>query len=592
MSDIFTEISVNGDISRLIINKYNPVIKYNFKAKNKKIEKGKIRINGIELTISGKNGTLEIKKSLDIEEHILGLGEKPFELERRRTKLTMWNSEPSGYTVYTDPIYSSTPFFISVDKNKKTGIFVNYPGKVTFDFGVSDYGNTTITVDNTGAEIFVITKSSIKDIIKEFTMLTGKPFQIPDWALGHTISRYSYFPEEKVIEVLKNYKESVKVDCVYLDIDYMNGYRLFEWDKNRFNNPTDMIKKIHKLGSKTVTIIDPSIKLDQNYESFKDGLGNYCETDSGELYSEKMWPGRSVYPDFFNKNAREWWGKKIKRWVSNYDIDGIWLDMNEPTVFNERRTFDKDVIHKLDDGRKLHHDEVHNAYPLMEAMATKEALGKDSFVLSRAGYPGIQKYAAMWSGDTKSSWEDMKIQIPLLLSMSISGMPYVGCDIGGFIGRSDPELLSRYYQMCSLFPIFRNHKDKGYNDQEIYNIETKYAQRIKKAIETRYNFIKYIKSLAVESSKYGTPIIRPLFYEFEDDENTYHINDQYMLGSKILFAPILERGATGRDVYIPNGNWVDRDTRKSFKGPGYIHLDSDMPVFIRENGDKIDGYDN
>ncbi len=205
MSDIFTEISVNGDISRLIINKYNPVIKYNFKAKNKKIEKGKIKINGIELTISGKNGTLEIKKPLDIEEHILGLGEKPFELERRRTKLTMWNSEPSGYTVYTDPIYSSTPFFISVDKNKKTGIFVNYPGKVTFDFGVSDYGNTTITVDNTGAEIFVITKSSIKDIIKEFTMLTGKPFQIPDWALGHTISRYSYFPEEKVIEVLNTY---------------------------------------------------------------------------------------------------------------------------------------------------------------------------------------------------------------------------------------------------------------------------------------------------------------------------------------------------------------------------------------------------
>ncbi len=573
-------------VSKLKINSYEPIIPFSIKNyKTKRLQTNRITIEGHKFEINETKDGLEISRDLDIDEHIIGLGEKAYEIERRRTKLTMWNTDSYAYTKYTDPLYVSIPFFISVSKNSKMGVFVNYPGKVIFDVGIETYDKIKILVPSKSAEIFIIKGKTIKEIIKNFTNLTGKPFKIPDWALGHSISRYSYFPQDKVIEVLKEYKKNTIVDTIYLDIDYMNKNKIFEWSKENFPNPKKMIDEIHKMKTKVITIVDPAIVLDQNDKIFLEGLGKYCENDKNQIYAANMWAGQCVFPDFLNKETRKWWANRIKKWISDYGIDGIWLDMNEPAVFTPNKTFNESVLHKIDDKTRIKHDEVHNSYAYFEAMGTYNAM-KNGFILSRAGYAGIQKYAAIWSGDSVSSWEDMKIQIPLLLSLSISGISYVGCDIGGFVGRSDSELLARYYQMAAFFPIFRNHKDKNGNDQEIYNVEDKQKERIVQAIKTRYLFMDYIKMLAKDAHEKGNPIIRPLCYEFEDDENTYKIDDEYLLGEYILYAPILDKGKNNRTVYLPKDKWLEFNTNKEFIGPCYIKSTEEMPIFIRK-GTKI-----
>ncbi len=571
----------NKNIHKIKINSYEPTINFNFKEKRtKKIKTNKIKIDKQEIKIKETSEGFEISKPLDINEHILGLGEKAFELDRRRTKLTMWNTDSYAYQQYTDPLYVSIPFFIDLTKNSKLGIFVNYTGKLIFDIGIEKYDEIRIKVPNNSIELFIITGNNIKEIIRDFVKLTGLPFKMPDWALGHSISRYSYFPQEKVLEVLREYKKYTKVDTLYLDIDYMNKNRIFEWNKNYFPNPKKMINEIHKLGTKVVTIIDPAVIADQNDGVFLSGMGKYCETENGEIYTADMWAGKSVFPDFLNKETRKWWTDNIKKWVKTYNIDGIWLDMNEPAAFTPTKTLDNNVLHT--DGKKtVRHSELHNAYSYFEALSTYDAI-KDGFILSRAGYAGIQKYAAVWTGDSVSSWEDMKIQIPLLLSLSISGVPYVGCDIGGFVGRSDHELLARYYQMAAFFPIFRNHKNKDGNDQEIYDIEEEQREKIKKAIDTRYLFMDYIKELAGNAHKNGDPIIRPLVYEFESDENAYNVNDEYMVGEHILYAPILEKEKDSREVYLPNDKWLEFNSNIEFQGPCYVKSTSDMPIFIRK----------
>ncbi|MCL4362479.1 MAG: alpha-glucosidase MalA [Candidatus Parvarchaeum sp.] len=583
----------NG-IHYININYYNPVVKFNLpKDYTEDIHSNTIDITGEKFSFYESEDKIILSKDLDIKEHILGLGENAFKLDKRRSRLTMWNTDAHDYTPNTDKMYISIPFFISVKEKNKLGVFINYPGKIDFDFGIKEYDKTIIEIFNKSAEIFIIEGQSLKEILNKFLSVTGKPFKIPEWALGHSISRYSYFPQKTVINVLKEYKKYSRVDTIYLDIDYMDKYKIFQWNRSYFQNPKKMIKEIHKMKTKIVTIVDPAIRIEQEYETFINGIGHYCERESGEIYTSKMWAGNCVFPDFFNEKTRNWWSSKIKKWVSDYSIDGIWLDMNEPTVFNLSKTFDSDVIHKINNNYYLKHEKVHNAYAYFEAMATYKGI-KNGFILSRSGYAGIQKYAAIWSGDSVSSWEDMRLQIPIMLNLSLSGVPYVGCDLGGFNGRNEPDLLVAYYRMAVFFPIFRNHKNKLENDQEIYILKDKDRESIKKAIELRYLFMSYIKDLALLSHKKGSPIIRPLFYEFEDDENTYQINDEYMLGSHLLYAPQLENKIEEREVYLPGGKWLDLNNKKEFLGPCYIKSNDEFPIFIRKgtnieltNGKKI-----
>ncbi|BCS93134.1 MAG: alpha-glucosidase [Metallosphaera javensis (ex Sakai et al. 2022)] len=547
---------------------------------------------------------LIIVKSLDIRDHILGLGEKAFELDRKRGRYVMYNVDAGAYQRYSDPLYVNIPFLIVVRMGIATGYFMNSASKLVFDVGREHYDEIRITIPEDSMELFVFEGPTIEKVIERYSLVTGLPFLPPEWAFGYMISRYSYFPDRHIIELLDLMKEEgFPVSAVFLDIDFMDQYRLFTWHPTRFPNPREFLEQAHSRGVKVITIVDHSVRADQNYEVFRSGLGNYCETEKGDLFVGKLWPGFCVYPDFFREETRRWWSELVTRWVEQ-GVDGIWLDMNEPTDFTTlhrmrqmkdlqlRETpftyvFPEGVVHRVR-GRVVKHEKVRNAYPYYEAMATYEGVRKareEVFILSRSGYAGIQRFAGLWTGDNTPSWEHLKLQLQLVLGLSLAGVPYVGIDVGGFQGRefpeidNSPELLVRFFELAMFFPFFRTHKSKDGVDSEPIFLPSKYKEKVRRVIETRLRFLPYLYSLAEEAHRTGHPIIRPLFYEFQEDEDSYRVEDEYLVGRSLLYAPLMGREDT-RDVYLP-GKWANFWTGKSAEG--WIKSTDELPIFVRMN---------
>ncbi|AOL15472.1 alpha-glucosidase [Sulfolobus sp. A20] len=588
-------------IFRLMINDPIPPIDFGFRG-------SKIEIKDFPLEIKEEGNHLLITKPLGLKEHILGLGEKAFELDRKRKRYFMYNVDAGAYKKYDDPLYVNIPFFISVNDGIAKGYFINYAGRLIVDVGFKEYNKIIIEVPERSVEIFVFEGPTIEKVIEKYTDLTGKPYLLPYWALGYMISRYSYFPQDSVIELVDlMQKEGFRITGVFLDIHFMDSYKLFTWHRERFPDPKKMIEELKKRNVKLITIVDHGIRVDQNYNVFISGIGNYCELDNGSMFVGKLWPGYTVYPDFFREKTREWWANLISEWLSQ-GVDGIWLDMNEPTDFTKIMEINnvlKDLPIKVKDDRlyytfpdnvvhdgKFYHWQVRNAYPYYEAMATFEGFRKagrsEVFILSRAGYAGIQRYASIWTGDNTPSWDDLRLQLKLVLGLSISGVPYVGIDIGGFQGRgfyeieNSPELLMRYYQLALFFPFYRSHKATDGIDSEPLNLPSFYKEKVKEAINIRYKFLPYLYYLVKESNLYGHPIVRPLFYEFQDDESCYYIDDEYMVGKFLLYAPIVYPNQEKRRVYLPNAKWFDYWSNEILEGKSWVYSSYDLPIYIKE----------
>ena len=600
-----TVIEENELAFRILVNEPKPIVNFEYKPGRTIGEyeglSSEVRLLGHLIRIREEDGGLIVSKDLDLKEHVLGLGEKAYELDRRRIRVRMWNldaSAPAPYTWYSDPLYASIPFFISVRNGEAVGFFVNSPAELIFDVGLTKYDEVNVTVPHNDVELYVIKGPSIEKVIENYTSITGKPLDPPDWALDYQISRCcGYEPQDIVIRIIDEHDRlGVKPSAIYLDLQYMDSNKLFTWDRVKFPNPRQLAEDLHSRGVRLITIIDHWVKLDQNYEVFLSGLGKYCETPNGELYVGRGWPGAVVFPDFFNRGVREWWAGLIERWVREYGVDGIWLDMNEPTDYVKERewSIDRSALHRLDDGRRVKHELARNAYPYFQAMATYDGLkraGHDKpFILSRAGYAGIQKYAFLWSADNTPSQDDILLQLQLMESMSLSGIPFFGCDIGGFIGRSDlrrykpytdqDELLVKYYRATLFFPFFRSHTSSN-PDRELYMLRSDYANAIKRVIELRRSLMPYLLALAQEAHETGHPIIRPLVYHFQDDEDAYHIIDEYMVGNSLLYAPQIY--GESRRVYLPRGSWVDWWSCGEYRGPMWIESSREFPLFIREN---------
>ena len=568
------DVYKSGKIEKYVINKYVPLLKYDKDIVYKSWEPNK------EFLFSESNGSSYFLKKLDINERIVGMGEKAKRLIKNREHLIFYNYDQGGYKRDDDPLYVSIPFFISIS-NDITGYFINSPARIEIDVGLIDYNKIQAKVADTGFELFVFHGNSIEGIIKNFTKLTGKTFVPPKWALGHQISRYSYYPDETVLEIVKEYKKFIDVSAVYLDIDYMEKYKIFTFDQDKFPDVAKFKNDINRMGTKLITIIDPGFKLDQNYPEFVNGIGNYVMNSNDEIYASKLWPGNSVFLNFIDEKSYNYWKQCIKSFARN--VDGIWLDMNEPALFNEERTIAHDALH-YSNGTFIEHSKIHNLYSLLEVSATYEALKEikdEVFILSRSGYPGIQKYAAIWTGDNRGSEDDLRLQISMVISMNLSGIMVCGCDLGGFFGWSSPELIAKYYKMAMLFPFYRNHKVKEGNDQEIFLLPEKYKKEIQETVNERYRFIDYIYSLIQESSIEGTPVIRPLFYNNPYDETSYYVEDEYMLGN-ILYAPDI----SSNDVYLPEGKWLDVKTFEEYDGNNYIKR-KNLSLFLRKDSAVI-----
>jgi alpha-glucosidase len=367
----------------------------------------------------------------------------------------------------------------------------------------------------------------------------------------------------------------------------MDGYRVFTWDNKKFNDPKQTLTMLKDRGYKVVTIIDPGVKKDKGYKIYDEGIkNNYFATDKdGIPYVNKVWPGDSLYPNFANEKVRKWWGGN-QEIIMRYGVAGIWNDMNEPASFNGPLP---DDVFFDNDGVISDHKEIHNTYGHFMSKATYEGIRdytkKRPFVITRACYAGTQKYSTVWTGDNQSSWEHLRMSLPMLMNLGLSGMIFCGADIGGFSFDCTGELLSRWVQVGAFTPLFRNHSRDYTRDQEPWAFDELTEEINRKYIKLRYRLIPYLYDLMWNAESTGLPVVRPLFLNYQQDENTYEINDEFLCGENILVAPMVEQGKIARVIYLPKGDcWIDYWTKETFEGGQYIIKKASLdvcPIYIK-----------
>ena len=531
-------------------------------------------------------------KTLPAGTRFYGFGERTGYLDKRGTALTMWNTDTTLHSPSTDSLYVSVPFFIGFDGNQAYGVFLDSPGKCTFDMGKTSPCDYMFATTGEKLDYYFFAGPDIKGVVAQYAELTGTMELPPLWALGYHQSRYSYCPQEDVEETARNLREhDIPCDAIYLDIHYMDGYRVFTFDQETFPDPSGLIARLKGMGFKVVTIVDTGVKIDPKYKVYKEGLKQDCfvKRPDGRLFEAEVWPGRVVFPDFLRKNVRTWWANNHKK-LFDAGVRGIWNDMNEPSCFDtESGTMDLDAVHG-EPGMEIPHAAFHNAYANFMNEATYEAFRTllpetRPFIISRAGYSGIQRLACVWTGDNASWWEHLLMSVPMCLNMGLSGIPFVGADVGGFQFDTDPELLTRWTQLGVFVPFFRNHSAVDTCRQEPYSLDEPHKSICRDFIKLRYRLIPYIYTLMRQAATSGTPIMRPLVFEFPEDPKTHGIFDQFMLGSGIMVAPVYQPEAKCRAVYLPEGEWFHLYTGKVITGNRYILAETPLdriPVFFRE----------
>jgi alpha-glucosidase len=414
----------------------------------------------------------------------------------------------------------------------------------------------------------------------------------PLWALGFHQCKWSYYPESKVRAIASQFRDlKIPCDSIYLDIDYMDGFRCFTWNKDHFPNPKEMVHDLLQQGFKTVAIIDPGIKIDKDYSVFKEGLEKdyFCKRADGPYMKGKVWPGECYFPDFTKREVREWWSGLFKELIADIGIKGVWNDMNEPAVMEvPNKTFPNDVRHDYD-GNPCSHRKAHNVYGMQMARATYHGLKKFSFpkrpfVITRAAYSGTQRYTCSWTGDNVATWQHLSIANIQVQRMAMSGYSFVGSDIGGFAEQPHGELFARWIQLGVFHPFCRVHSSGDHGDQEPWSFDEEVTNIVRKYIEIRYQLLPYLYTAFWEYISTGIPIIKSLVLYDQNDVHTHYRNDEFMFGEKILICPILEANAKGRRMYFPKGDWYNFWDNTLTEGGKEAWVDADidsMPIFIK-----------
>ncbi|HLM55687.1 MAG TPA: glycoside hydrolase family 31 protein [Pyrinomonadaceae bacterium] len=558
-----------------------------------------------------ETGAVEATKLRVEWETYFGLGEKAaptFYLNSQR--FVMWNTDTYGYPRGLDPIYQSIGFYTALrheqGRGLAYGLFLDNTSRAYFDMGKTDPARLTFGASGGELNYYVFTggrERAPKNILRDYTDLTGRAPLPPLWALGNQQSRWSYFPESRVREIARRFRETrTPLDVLYLDIDYMDGYRVFTWDKTRFPDPARLISDLKAEGIRVVLIIDPGIKADPNYFVYQQGrAGNHFvrEADGGEL-NATVWPGVCAFPDFTDPKAREWFASYYKQHLDE-GVAGFWNDMNEPGVFLSERTSKPDLYHHpmktfpltarhAGDGLPGTHARYHNVYGMQMARATFEGnrrLRPDArpFVLTRAGYAGVQRYSAVWTGDNVASWDHLRLSITMLLNLGVSGVSFAGSDVGGFSGNPSPELYARWLQAAALSPFFRSHSEYVSKPHEPFAFGPEFTDINRRTIELRYRLLPYLYTAFREHTRDGSPVMRPLWFEYPSDERTYMTDDQYLVGRDLLVAPVVVEGTTKRRVYFPKGDaWLDWWTGRRYEGGTDAEVDAPLdrlPLFAR-----------
>ncbi len=550
-----------------------------------------------EWSVSGLEGKgFSINMPLQSNDSIVGLGQHVGGVNCRGSSFRMYSTDCPVHIPSLRAMYGAHPFMIIL-RERPIGIFIDSPGEISLDAGASTRGMLTAKVSTAGFYLTVIEGDSAADIVSSYLTLVGEPFIPPRWAFGYHQSRWSYGNEGAVREIAQKLGEhDIPCDVIHMDIHYMRDYKVFTINTDSFPNLPKLSSDLREKGIRLISIIDPGVKIEDGYSVYEEGKqkGYFCQRADGKgAFVGAVWPGPSVFPDFFREDVRDWWGKLYVR-LQSEGFAGFWNDMNEPSIFytpdafkeyarkvrgfDERNEFSEalsnliwdkgltnqesyydEFVHDVN-GERVPNREVHNLFGTLMTRATAEALAAEDeskryFLLSRSSYPGMHRYAAIWTGDNHSWWEHLSLNIQMLISLNLSGFMFCGADTGGFGGDCTPEMLIRWTQLGAFSPFFRNHAALWARNQEPWVFDDETLALCRSGIKMRYALLPYIYSEFVKSASTRTPFIRGLFLDYKDAETRLD-EDQFLCGPSLLVAPVVRPAVHGRHVYLPGSRWL------------------------------------
>lgn len=581
-----------------------------------------------ELLKTGE-GQRTLSMKLGKSDIIYGMGESVRGINKRGFVYRSFCSDDPNHDEDKASLYGAHNFFIVDRGHEVNGFFIDTPAAVSFDMGFTDPGLIEITLDFPDAYVYEITGKDCGEVTARFRKLIGTPYIPPFWGFGLGQSRWSYENEDRVRSVVKGYREAgIPLDMVYLDIDYMEDYKDFTISEERFPEFENFVKEMKEEGIRLIPIIDAGVKIEPGYDVYEEGLagGFFCRKEDGEELVSAVWPGKTHFPDFLNPGARRWFGLKYKTLLDK-GIEGFWNDMNEPAIFytedklkevfdeidefkgknigiNEYFAFQdlvKSVSNNMEDyrrfyhnyeGKTINHERVHNLYGANMTRAAADAFkelapGKKILMFSRASYIGAHRYGGIWTGDNKSWWGHLLLNIQQLPGLNMSGFLYSGADTCGFGANCSRDLALRWFAVSLFTPLMRNHSAMGTRNQEAYVWGN--PDDFKNLVELRYAIVPYIYSEFMKAVQNDGMLFTPLAWEYREDMRAREIEDELLVGESIMIAPVYKQNATGRYVYLPERmlfirfrKYNDYDEMVLEAGDHYIEVGlNEVPVFVR-----------
>ena len=557
---------------------------------------------------------------------VYGLGEQIRGINKRGWQYVSWNYDNPNHHEDTRSLYGSHNFII-ISGKETFGAFFDFAGRMEFDIGYTRRSIMQIKAAKNDLALYIITGGNEKDIVKQFRQLIGRSYIPPLWAFGYGQSRWGYKNEQDIREVAKQYKAAgIPLDSIYLDIDYMERYKDFTVDRERFPDLEKLVTDMKEQGIRLVPIIDAGVKIEEGYDVYEEGVREnyFCKNSDGGDFVGAVWPGRVHFPDFLQPEARKWFGRKYSV-LTKLGIEGFWNDMNEPAIFyTEDRLADTcDEIKKLTsgnmgideyfrftgmvgglngntgdydkfyhnaNGRMVKHSEVHNLYGMNMTRSAFEALQeicpeKRTLFFSRSSYIGAHRYGGIWQGDNKSWWSHILQSMQQLPALNMAGFLFTGSDTGGFGCDTTEDLMLRWLQYSLFTPLFRNHSADGTRMQELYRFDNVNAAA--EMINIRYCLIPYLYSEYLKAALGDEMMFKPLSFDFPDDSMAKQVEDQLLLGNELMIAPVYKQNAQGRYVYLPEEMMLVRmksrdkyETEVLPRGHHYVDIPLDELVFF------------
>ncbi|WP_044181551.1 glycoside hydrolase family 31 protein [Hyalangium minutum] len=547
-------------------------------------------------------------------EAYLGFGEKVGALDKRGMRFTFWNTDVMPHHPDTDPLYISIPFCLGLREGVAWGFFLDEPWRSEVDVAYGEPDRVRWESWGPELDVYLFAGPHPADVVRRYVTLTGRPPLPPLWSLGAQQSRWGYETADDIRGVIQAYRtRGLPLDVVYLDIDYLDAFKVWTWDRTRFPDPQGLTREAASAGVRVVPIINPNVKAQESYPIYEEAKEQdfLVRADSGDVLLGEVWARPAVFPDFTREEVRYWWGDLHQEFLEQ-GIAGFWNDMNEPACFElleaggsvsamggrmeeAKRREGKTLPYAARHGKRRH-VEVHNVYGMAMTQAAFEGFRRHApqrrpFLLTRAGYAGIQRYAAAWTGDNSSHWEHLELSMPMLMGLGLSGVAFTGVDIPGFIGRPSAELFARWTQLGTFYPLMRNHAAKPMPFQEPWRFGPQHLELAKAALERRYRLLPTLYSLMHEAAENGLPVLRPLMMLDPADTEALQAFDQFLFGRDLMVAPITKPGQTKRMVYLPKGQWLEWPNmeRPCSVKEGGQHIIADgplntIPTWLRAGG--------